>query len=93
MVEPIFQDVYRFLSSPHSIWAMAKAGENGRPALKGVVKELESKFFICFTFCSQYIIQRPAGLFLLVFIFNFSFAFKGINKILSTNYIGRTFTK
>ena len=48
--DPVFEEVYDFINSPHSVWAMAQASENGKPALSGVVKELESKFAANFDF-------------------------------------------
>lgn len=37
-------EVYDFLTMPEKINEMIRACENGRPALEGIVKELEAKF-------------------------------------------------
>lgn len=85
MIEPIFQEVYRFLSSPHSIWAMAKAGENGKPALAGVVKDLESSFTGSFDFDNP-MNRRMIGSMIKEIIHDFGFRRKGQRLVSNSNY-------
>lgn len=85
MAKPVFQEVYRFLSSPHSIWAMAKAGENGKPALTGVVKELESKFAGSFDFDNP-MNRRMIGSMIKEIIHDFGFRRKGQRLVSNSDY-------
>lgn len=85
MGKPIFQEVYRFLSSPHSIWAMAKASENSKPALTGVVKELENKFTGSFDLDNP-MNRRMIGSMIKEIIHDFGFRRKGQRLVSNSSY-------
>jgi|GEM_PF-3060723 len=83
--EDVFEEVYNFLSRPENIWAMARACEEGKPALNGVVKELEKAFQERFDFDNP-VNRRLVGSMIKEILHDFGFRRKGQRLVSNSNY-------
>jgi hypothetical protein len=83
--DPVFEEVYDFIDSPHSLWSMAQASENGKPALSGVVKELESKFAANFDFDNP-MNRRMIGSMIKEILHDFGYRRKGQRLVPNSNF-------
>ena len=83
--DPVYKELYSFLSSPQSIWAMAQACEAGKPALNGVVKELEDSFEGRFDFDNP-VNRRMIGSMIKEILHDFGFRRKGQRMVSNSRY-------
>lgn len=83
--DPVYHELYKFIASPQSIWAMAQASEAGKPALNGIVKELENKFEDRFDFHNP-TNRRMIGSMIKEVIHDFGFRRKGQSKVSNSQY-------
>ena len=83
--DPVFEEVYDFIASPHSVWAMVQASENGKPALAGIVKELESKFATSFDFDNP-MNRRMIGSMIKEIVHDFGYRRKGQRMVSNSDF-------
>ncbi len=83
--DPVSQELYQYLASPHNIYAMSQACEAGKPALSGVVKELEKKFSGRFDFDNP-MNRRMIGSMIKEIIHDFGYRRKGQRLVSNSNY-------
>jgi len=83
--EPVYEELYQFLSFPERIWSMAQASEVGKPALNGVVKELEEKFEGHLDFDNP-VNRRMIGSMIKEILYDFGFRRKGQRMVSNSRY-------
>ncbi len=83
--EDVFKDVYNFLSRPESIWAMVQVSSEGKPALNGVVKELEESFEGLFEFNNP-MNRRMIGSMIKEILHDFGYRRKGQRMVSNSQY-------
>ena len=83
--DPVYRELYDYLASPQNIYAMSQACEAGKPALSGVVKDLERKFSGRFDFDNP-MNRRMIGSMIKEIIYDFGYRRKGQRLVSNSSY-------